>query len=127
MLLDSQNLFSDKQKITTGTIYSTNTVKFGEGDISYLPLIIQAVSDFSDLTSLAVQVQTSSSADFTTSTTLTSATMTKAELKAGAKFPISYLPKGNLGYVRLAYIVTGTSETTGTITAGVVASDDITL
>ncbi len=124
MLLDLQNLFSDNQAITSGTAVSANTVNFGKNDVSFVPVIIQATSDFSDLTSLTAEIQTSSDIAFTTPVTLLSSTMTLAKLKAGAKFPISYLPKGNLGYMRLAYTVTGSAETTGKITAGVVASDE---
>lgn len=125
MLLDAQNLFSENQAITTGTIYSTNVVKFGKNDVSYVPIIIQVTAGFSDLTSLAVSIQTATDAAFTNAVTLTSSSMAKANLKAGAKFPISYLPKGNLGYIRISYTVTGTTETTGKITAGVVASDEL--
>ena len=114
MLLDSQNLFSENQEITTGTIYSQNIIDFGKNDVSFVPVIIQAVSDFTGLTSLTVKVQTSSSANFDE----------VIDLKAGAKFPINYLPKGNLGFMRLAYVVEG-SETTGKITAGAVAGDGL--
>lgn len=124
MLLDLQNLFSDNQAITSGTVISENTVNFGKNDISFAPVIIQATSDFSNLTSLTAEIQTSNNAAFSTPVTLLSSTLTLENLKAGAKFPISYLPKGNLGYVRLAYTVTGNTETTGKITAGVVASDE---
>lgn len=125
MLLDAQNLFSDAQAITTGTINSTNTVRFGKNDVSFVPVIIQAVSDFSNLTSLTVKVQTSADSDFTAAVDLAESKLLLASLKAGAKFPISYLPKGNLGYIRLSYIVEGTAETTGKITAGVVAADGL--
>ncbi len=125
MLLDAQNLFSDAQAITSGTIYSTNTVRFGKNDISFVPIIIQVVSDFSNLTNLAVKIQTSETDNFTTSSDLMTSTLVLADLKVGKKFPISYLPKGNKGYIRLAYTVTGTAETTGKITAGVVASDEL--
>lgn len=122
MLLDAQNLFSDNQEITTGTIYSTNTVRFGKGDISNLPLIIQVVKAFSVLTKLSVKVQTSETEDFSTAVDLVETTLTKDELIEGAKFPVSYLPKGNKGYIRLAFIVPDSeTETDGLITSGVVA------
>ena len=125
MLLDAQNLFSDDQSITMGTLYSTNTVKFGKNDVSFVPIIIQVTNDFSDLTDLTVKVQTSTDEDFTSAVDLASSTLTKEDLTTGVKFPISYLPRGNEGYIRLAYIVTGSDETTGTITAGVVAGDGL--
>ncbi|MBR6299195.1 MAG: hypothetical protein IKR34_08090 [Candidatus Gastranaerophilales bacterium] len=125
MLLDAQNLFSDEQAITTGTIYSTNIVKFGKNDVSFVPVIIQSVADFSDLTSLTVKVQTDDNPNFTNAVDLFTSQLAKADLTAGSKFPISYLPRGNKGYIRLAYVVTGTTETTGKITAGVVAGDGL--
>ena len=124
MLLDAQNLFSENQNITTGTIYSTNVVKFGKNDISFVPVVIQSVNDFSGLTSLKVIIQTSATEDFQEAVDLAESTMKLEKLKAGAKFPITYLPKGNLGYIRIAYIVDGT-ETTGKITSGVVASNEL--
>ncbi len=125
MLLDAQNLFSENQAITTGTIVSTNVVKFGKNDVSFVPVIVQVTKGFSDLTSLAVNIQTATDSAFTSPVTLLSSSLAKADLTEGAKFPISYLPKGNLGYIRLTYVVTGTTETTGKITAGVVASDEL--
>ena len=126
MLLDTQNLFSDAQAITTGPIDSQNIVKFGKSDVSFVPIIIQAVSDFSKLTSLTVKVVTSDTSDFTSSKVLAESKLELVDLKAGARFPISYLPKGNLGYIKLTYTVAGdTAETTGKITAGVVASNEL--
>lgn len=122
MLLDAQNLFSDNQTITTGTIYSTNTVKFGKGDISNLPLIIQVVKPFKDLTKLTVKVQTDEAEDFANAVDLVETSLTQAELQDGAKFPLGYLPKGNKGYIRLAFVAPeGETETQGLITSGVVA------
>lgn len=52
MLLDSENLFSDNQSLASGTIYSENIIKFGNGDISYLPLLIQVTNDFTNARNL---------------------------------------------------------------------------
>ena len=125
MLLDSQNLFSENQDITTGTIYSQNTIGFGKNDVSFVPVIIQAVSDFSNLSSLKVVVQTSQTSDFSSSVDLIESTLELEKLVAGAKFPINYLPKGNLGFMRLAFVCSGETETTGKITASVVAGDGL--
>ena len=125
MLLDSQNLFSENQEITTGTIYSQNIIDFGKNDVSFVPVIIQAVNDFTNLDSLNVVIQTSKTPAFDEVVNLTQTKLELSELKAGAKFPITQLPKGNLQYMRLAYEVQGTSETTGKITAGVVAGDGL--
>ena len=125
MLLDAQSLFSDNQEITTGTIASQNVVKFGKGEVSFVPVIIQSVSDFSNLSTLKAIVQTSENEDFSNPIDLIESTLTKEELKAGNKFPICHLPKGNKGYMRISYIATGESETTGKITAGVVVNNDL--
>ncbi len=124
MLLDAQALFSDNQAITTGTINSDNIVRFGLGDVSYMPVIIQVVNDFDNAKSVTVKVQTSASPDFSQSSDLVEAKLLLEDLKAGNLFPINYLPKGNKGYIRLAYVVEegSSSETTGKITAGVVSS-----
>ena len=73
---------------------------------------------------MTVKVQTSSSANFDEVIDLIESKLEVEKLKAGAKFPINYLPKGNLGFMRLAYVVEG-SETTGKITAGAVAGDGL--
>ena len=125
MLLDSQNLFSDAQKITTASIDSENIVKFGKGDISFLPLLIQVVEDFSNLESLSVKVITSATETFDPLVELVSATLTLEDLKAGKRFPIAQMPKGNLGYVKLSYVAQGASETTGKITAGIISELDL--
>ena len=125
MLLDAQNLFSDNQSITTGTIISDNIVRFGKNDVSYVPFLAQATQDFSNLESLTLKIETCKDEDFSEATILAQSTLNLAQLKAGAKFPIAYLPKGNLGYMRLTYTTVGTTETTGKITAGVVAGNDL--
>ena len=124
MLLDTQNLFSDAQAITA-TAASNNVVRFGLGDISFVPLLIQVVEDFATLTSLTVKVQTAVDSAFTTPVDLASVTIAAADLKAGTILPVNYIPKGNLGYMRLYYTVTGSNATAGKITAGVTAGIDI--
>ncbi len=124
MLLDSQNLFCENQSITTGTTYSQNVIAFGKNDVSFVPVLIQVVADFTGLTNLKVSIETSNTQDFSSSTELASSTLALADLKAGATFPIKFLPQGNLGFMRLAFVATGT-ETTGKITSGVVASNSL--
>ncbi len=125
MLLDTQSLFSENQAITTGTILSENVVKFGVGDVSFVPILIQATQDFSDLTNLKVKVETSADETFEEVKVLSESTLNKDSLKAGATYPIAYLPKGNKGYIRLSYTVEGSIETTGKITAGTVATNEL--
>lgn len=129
MLLDKQNQFSDAQEVKESSA-STNVVEILKGvlkEISFgqpIPLLVQVVEDFAGCTSVKAAVQTSETADFTTPVTLieTSA-IPVASLKAGYKFPINFVPKGNKGYMRMYYTVVGTG-TAGKITAGIVASHD---
>ncbi len=123
MLLDAQSLFSDNQAITASAV-STNVVRFGSGEFTFVPLLIQVTEDFATLTSLTVKVQTATDAAFTSAVDLAEATLAAAKLKEGCVFPINYIPNGNLGYIRLYYTVTGSNATTGKITAGVVAGVD---
>ena len=126
MLLDNQNLFCENQEITTGEIFSQNIISFGKNDVSFAPFVIQAVSDFSSLNSLTVKIQTSVDATFSEPIELASSTLTLENLKAGSTFPITFLPKGNKGYMRLVFIVDG-SESSGKITSGVVAGNGLSI
>ena len=49
MLLDNENLFCENQDITSGEIYSQNIINFGKNDVSFAPVVVQAVSDFTGL------------------------------------------------------------------------------
>ena len=129
MLLDMETLFSNAQAVTA-TGASTNVIHTAFGklkEISFgtpLPLLIQVVEDFAGCTSVKVAVQTSATEDFAEIVTLAeTAAIPVAELVAGYKFPINFMPKGNLGYTRLYYTVDGTA-TAGKIDAGVVAGHD---
>ena len=126
MLLDNQNLFCENQSITTGTTYSQNIIAFGKNDVSFVPLVIQVVEDFEGLTSLKVTIQTSSDSAFESSTDLAMSELALSELKAGKTFPITFLPRGNMGYMRLMFSVVGTA-TAGKITSGVVAGNGLSI
>ncbi|MBQ4646396.1 MAG: hypothetical protein IJB79_03515 [Candidatus Gastranaerophilales bacterium] len=124
MLLDNENLFCENQEITSGTLYSQNIINFGKNDVSFAPVLVQAVSDFSGLTSLSVSFETSQDASFSEPVELAKSTLYLSQLKSGSTFPITFLPKGNKGFMRLKFVVEG-SETTGKITSGVVAGNGI--
>lgn len=124
MLLDNENLFCENQEITSGTIYSQNIINFGKNDVSFAPVVVQVVSDFSGLTSLKVVFETSETPEFLSPVVLAESTLTLSELKTGSTYPITFLPKGNKGYMRLAFIVDGV-ESTGKITSGVVAGNGL--
>ena len=125
MLLDSQNLFCENQPITSGAVYSENIISFGKNDVSFAPVVVQVVDDFSNLDSLDVVFETDLTEDFTAPVELAKSSLSLDELKIGATFPITFLPRGNKGYMRLAFIVNGNSETTGKITSGVVAGNGL--
>ena len=130
MLYDLETLFSDNQKITA-TAESTNVVCFARGpikEVSFgtpLPLRIQVTETFVGLTNLTVAVETAADEEFSEPVELaTSGAIAAEDLVAGYTFPINFIPKGNLGYMRLKYTVSG-SATAGKITAGVVASNEL--
>ena len=130
MLLDKENLFSDNQAITVDAA-STNVVKVANGTLKEvafgtpIPLLIQVTETFATLTSLEIKVQTATDADFTTPVTLaTTGAIAAADLKEGYVAPINFVPKGNKGFLRLYYDVTGSDATAGKITAGIVAANE---
>lgn len=122
MILDEQNIFSDNQKITA-SCESTNVLNFGKRELAFgtpVELFIQASETFNNLTSLTISVQTSDDEAFSAPVDLIEQTMLLDELKAGSVSTIKFLPKGNLGFMRLYYTVAGTQPTTGKIVAGIV-------
>ena len=124
MILDEQALFSNNQKITA-TAVSTNVLYLGKGEVAFgtpVEIFIQVTEDFDKLTSLTIKVQTSLTENFSTAVDLIEQTILLANLTKGAESTIKFLPKGNLGYMRLAYTVTGTNPTKGAILAGIVDS-----
>ena len=124
MILDEQNIFSDNQKITA-SCESTNVLNFGKRELAFgtpVELFIQASETFNNLTSLTISVQTSDDETFSAPVDLIEQTMLLDELKAGSVSTIKFLPKGNLGFMRLYYTVAGTAPTTGKIVAGIADS-----
>ncbi|MGM9993298.1 MAG: Bbp16 family capsid cement protein [Candidatus Avigastranaerophilus sp.] len=124
MILDEQTLFSDNQKITANSA-STNILDFGKSEMSFgtpVTLFIQVTEDFDKLTSLKITVQTSVVEAFTSPVDLIDQTITLENLKKGMVSAIKFLPKGNLGYMRLYYTVTGTTPSQGAVFAGIADS-----
>ena len=121
MILDEQGLFSNKQAVKASCV-SENILDMGKREVSFgtpIELFIQIAEEFNNLTSLTIKVQTSKDEDFADAVDLIEHTMKLAELKQGAVSSIKFLPKGNLGYMRLSYVVTGTAPTKGSILAGI--------
>lgn len=136
MIFDTTLLLSDAQSITA-TAASTNVLDLGAMGRAYgaaadlprdvgkgepVPLLVQVVEGFNNLTSLKIDIELDSTEAFTPDKTIPLGTFALAELVAGFSVPFPSLPNGiNLRYMRLKYTVTGTAPTTGAITAGIVA------
>ncbi|HFZ1602016.1 TPA: Bbp16 family capsid cement protein [Klebsiella pneumoniae] len=122
MLLDQQALFSAAQAITA-TAASTNVIDTGSnkdvGKYGDIPLLIQVVEGFNNLTSLTVAVQTDDNSAFSSAADVLSMTIPLASLVLGYKSPVITLPMKMERYIRLNYTVTGTAPTTGKVTAGI--------
>lgn len=119
-MLDELLKFSEDQAITE-TAASTNVIDLGVGrEVAFgdpIPLLAIVKEDFDNLTSLKVAVETDSAESFANAVELASSTVLLANLKKGKMIPLSFMPAGNKGYVRLKYTVTGTAPTAGKISA----------
>lgn len=138
MILDQQNIFSDKQNLAqaAGSHLSTNVIDLGEhgshprggvpsrdpGRGGGIPLLVQVTEDFIGGTNAKVQVVNADSADMGTGLVVVqeSAAIATAQLKAGFRFSVDRIPEGTKKrYLALRYVTTGTF-TAGKITAGLV-------
>ena len=122
MILDEQGLFSDKQAITE-TCVSTNVLDMGYREVSFgtpVELFIQVAETFNNLTALTIKVQSAKDEDFSDAVDLAEETISASKLIKGTTSAIKFLPKGNLGYIRLSYTVEGSAPTEGKILAGIV-------
>lgn len=122
MILDEQGLFSKNQTITASTA-SENILDMGKSEVSFgtpVEVFIQVSETFDNLTALGIKVQTSVDEEFSDAVDLIEQTIPVAKLTKGAVANIKFLPKGNLGYMRLFYTVTGSAPEKGKILAGIV-------
>lgn len=135
MLMDRTGLFSDAQPITTST-RSTNIIDLGQTGTPYgaaaplrrdvgkgtdVPLTVNVVETFNNLTSLTIEVQTDDNPGFTSPTTVyRSPAYTLGQVAVGARYLLpDTIPVGtDERYMSLFYTVVGTGPTTGRITAG---------
>lgn len=123
MLLDKQTEFSNAQAITA-TAVSENVIDLGVtkdlGPGVPIPVNIQVVEAFNNLTSLAIALQVDDNAAMSTPKVVQTTTVALADLVVGKRIPPMYIPEGvDERYCTLNYTVTGTAPTTGKITAGV--------
>lgn len=135
MIFDRTLLFSNAQAITadaastdivdlgaTGTVYGAAAAlnrDIGKG--AKIPLDIQVVEDFNNLTDLRVIIQTDDNVGFASPKNVAEFARPLADLKAGRTFT-TQVPAGVAErYLRIFYDITGTAPTLGRVTAGVVA------
>jgi hypothetical protein len=140
MILDKLSLLSDEQAITA-TAASTNVYDLGApGVVPYgniqlrkrlgksdckIPLLIQVVEDFDNLTSLDIAIETDDNSGFSSPKEVISHNVLLADLVAGYICPIENLPRGvDEQYIRLKYTVNGAAPSQGKITAGFVGGVD---
>lgn len=127
MIFDKEGLFSDAQAITASAA-STNVIDnkvardIGKGED--IPLRIQVVEAFNNLTSLDVALQIDDNEAFSSATTVITTNVLLADLVAGKVIPPCEIPRGTKErYMRLYYTVNGSAPTTGKITAGTIAGE----
>lgn len=135
MIFDRTLLFSNAQAITadaastdivdlgaTGTVYGAAaalTRDIGKGQD--IPLLVQVVEAFNNLTDLRVIVQTDDNSSFSSPRNVMEVDRVLADLTIGRNFTLR-VPAGTAErYLRVYYDITGTAPTTGKMTAGVVA------
>lgn len=128
MIFDRTTLLSDAQAIVASAA-STNVIDLGPinagfsrdiGKGKQIPLLIQVVEAFNNLTSLTVALQTDDAAAFGSPITVWSSVIVLADLIAGKVIVPEYVTRGTKEqFMRLNYTVTGTAPTLGKITAGI--------
>ena len=139
MQFDSLGLFSSAQNVTASAA-STNIVDFGApgtpinaaaalardlGKGRLLPVRVQIITAMDTLTSLKVAWQMDDDVAFGSATTvLETEAIALATLVAGYVFNIQYVPLlSTERYGRFYYTVGGSSNVSGTITAGIVSAN----
>lgn len=138
-IFDETLQFSKAQAVTV-TAASTNTIDLGKpgrvlgnkadmqldvGPGYPLQLHVSVVETFATLTSLEIEIQSSPTTSFgsTGLRTVSLGKFARSILLAGKQTPFNIMPNDlNNRYIRLRYVVTGTTATAGKITAGIVAS-----
>jgi hypothetical protein len=136
MIFDKTQLMLSDQQAVTATAISENVIKqnvntaprnetagaaLDIGDGTPVPLLVQVTEDFATLTSLTITLESSANADLSSSDVhWSSGAIAAADLVAGFKVPITYLPRKMAGvHYGLRYTVGGSNATAGKITAGV--------
>lgn len=138
MIFDDTLMLSDAQAITanapstnvidlgaTGTIYgAAGAMSRDIGKGKPIPLLVQVVEAFNNLTTLTVALEVDDSDAFGSPKTVWSQAVALADLVAGKVVVPEYIPRGaDERYLRLNYTVTGPAPTLGKVTAGVTAGN----
>ena len=133
MIFDLTTLLSSRQAITAdasstnvldtgafGTVYGASAaLNRDQGKGTKVPLCIQVVENFNNLTSLEIQVRVDDNAGMASPKIVARQTLLLADLVAGKQIVFDTLPLGtDERYIDLYYDVTGTAPGTGRITAG---------
>jgi hypothetical protein len=121
MILDSENIYSFKQDITT-TADSDGTLDLAKNSGPGQPvrILVQVTETFVGGTSITIDLETDDNDSFNSLSTIASTpTIVTASLIAGYKFSINFVPDLMERYSRLEYTIVG-SFTPGSITAGIV-------
>jgi hypothetical protein len=137
MILDDTLVFSDAQAITAtarstnivdigaaGTPYGmTNAVRRDIGEGTNIPISVNIVEAFNNLTSLTIAWEIDNDPAFGSPTVMGSRTYTLAQLTLGATidYPAEVPVGTNERFLGLRYTVAGAAPTLGKITASVVA------
>lgn len=131
MIISKNMTFSDKQAITA-TAVSENVIDLGDTGTPYgaaskiaadlgkgtgVPISIQVVEDFNNLTSLKIDIVTGDNE--AVGDTVISSVVSAADLKAGYQYPVMVVPTKIKRYLAVKYTVTGSAPTAGKIFAGI--------
>lgn len=137
MIFSQQYKMSDAQAVTA-TAISTNVIDLGAmgqvegaaaalardiGPGTEIPILVQVVEDFATLTSLTITIESSDSANLSSSqVAYSSGAIPAADLVAGYQVSVQRLPNKITGrYLGIRYTVGGSNATAGKVTAGLVA------
>jgi hypothetical protein len=124
-MIDRVALFGEDQIIVASapsrdTLDMKVDVDIGSGQP--IELLVQVTQSFDNLDSLTVSFQTSGSLAFGSPITLVETSLPLADLVAGRRFPLSFMPRDCRRYIRIFYDVVGAAPSSGAITAAAVLS-----
>ena len=134
MIIDKSTLLSDRQAVTSDAA-STHIIDLGPAGTPHggaamlrrdlgagepVPLLVQVVESFDNLTSLTISLQVDDDPGFgSPKTVATNGAVPLAQLTQGYQVALAAVPLGtDERYLRLFFDVTGTAPAAGRITAG---------